>query len=1126
MKLNKITTISISIVICCLFSTISLFNQNNIFSEFSEEDKNINLKNIQHKPLLSDSFYENRTEYSKQLINDSTIEESYSSTPWSDTIEEDSNDDFNTSISSEFLNYQLIGDTDSFSLDETVINNTEYTNWTAVKNPDFPAFPEWPDNGEHYDYSNPYAQTADFSDSYGIDEHGVWTNHSWYESPKQTPSVNWVENFTTDVNMTEYEIIDVDISSTVNGSCIADGGAYSGNIEVEGDTNNEATQSVTYDYVYFYVNIADLSRNIEYTLADYKTSELGLSNATLDITDIEKQMEPVILDNLKFYLSQVLAVDGHNFSLILGIDIVCEDSRSSDIDVWNMLRIKNLNFSFTYVKKIEQASFAAWEQDGYKINETSYEMNEIELISANLNFNYVYDDHWVKDSPNSEFRVVINNITHTETIKLSNGTIVPQEVLGGKGFDVLDYIDPDEPVEVQIICYIADNFNLDSNLTISIDNITLDVTYAVIEKLDAVDTTLTTQGDLTREIEWNSTFEVYVNYTELNTMTGIETANLSVSWLLENETVQIDEINQGLYKITATTENCSSNAQYPLEIVASGEIPYDSASLLIQIQVIGRLTNLNISINDKDYTSSPVFETIIGEPLNISAFYISDDVNIENANTSLFGSILTSSMYTYSSEADHYEYQIDSWELGIGTHILTLIISKENFESQSLQIRITLLERETHLALSIEKQDLLINPIYNVQYNQNFNITVGYIDQLTATHITNAIIGISGPPSGSSLIDELPDGYLIRINTSKFSLGEHYLTVSAGLDKYQNKQYLITLNVDTRATYMNVSIKDSNVSLPSEIEYAITSNFTICAGFYDNATNSLITNPQFQVQGLSTELLNISLDSGILNIYFDTLSIGLGFYPITISAQYQNYTTIIQQLDLTIRQIQTEISSEYENNSYTILPGSDLDLIIYLEDLDFNESLSNSSVRYQWEFGTGVLEYVSDGYYHVMLNSIPEGIFPITITVFQGPNYQFEQFTVTVNSIVVDDNPYSQVVVYGLSALLGGVSVSFVAYQRYFKYPKVIRKLRKIKRMMKKGKPSKITFSTPTDIFKDSYHKIIQEQGVLNFTPGSSKAKELINPLRQKVQNIKQKQNMTPSDTTRISQLREKRKNE
>lgn len=178
-------------------------------------------------------------------------------------------------------------------------------------------------------------------------------------------------------------------------------------------------------------------------------------------------------DVLKFSLSQVLKHDNHNFTITLGIDVDCEDNYPGyELDVWYSLLIKSCNLTFTYKKIIDQGTLVSWNQIGNSINGTSVKVTE-----ANLKFEYKVDQLWPTSlSPNSEIRILINDRQHTETIKLSNAITSFQDAKEN-GFDLSSITNPYENVTLSIQVYLADGFLLTNNITVSITNVYLTISY-------------------------------------------------------------------------------------------------------------------------------------------------------------------------------------------------------------------------------------------------------------------------------------------------------------------------------------------------------------------------------------------------------------------------------------------------------------------------------------------------------------------------------------------------------------------------------------------------------------------------------------------------------------------------
>ena len=189
-------------------------------------------------------------------------------------------------------------------------------------------------------------------------------------------------------------------------------------------------------------------------------------------------MTPIDEEDIIFFLDRVLGHDNRNFTFTLGIDIYCEDNYPDlEIDTWYSLRIKSCNFSFDYERIIDKFTSISWNQDCDKISDLS--PYTVLVDNAILNFNYKIDKDWpINSSPNSELRMIVNNNRLPEVIKLDSATTSYQPAKLG-GFDVTNLITDD--VNVSFELYIADDFKWDDNITISIDDASLIISYTIIE---------------------------------------------------------------------------------------------------------------------------------------------------------------------------------------------------------------------------------------------------------------------------------------------------------------------------------------------------------------------------------------------------------------------------------------------------------------------------------------------------------------------------------------------------------------------------------------------------------------------------------------------------------------------
>ncbi|MFO7796796.1 MAG: hypothetical protein R6W84_11635, partial [Promethearchaeia archaeon] len=90
---------------------------------------------------------------------------------------------------------------------------------------------------------------------------------------------------------------------------------------------------------------------------------------------------------------------------------------------------------------------------------------------------YKINDTWPElASPSSEIRVLINGNPHTETIRLSSAT---DEFQSNKpdGYDVTDLLLKDTNINISIQLYLADSFELNRAIKISIDDVYLEISY-------------------------------------------------------------------------------------------------------------------------------------------------------------------------------------------------------------------------------------------------------------------------------------------------------------------------------------------------------------------------------------------------------------------------------------------------------------------------------------------------------------------------------------------------------------------------------------------------------------------------------------------------------------------------
>jgi hypothetical protein len=396
-------------------------------------------------------------EYNDLLwVNNPTFETPIEPTWFSTSLGDPS--DILASTSLNQANFEIIGDADE---QQVLLNSATFSNWEAFNKTELAIVPQRA--------SVPY---------YGVTADGAWCSHWWNENevggqPKNTPRMHWKTNVSLPVDMSDYIITSVNFDAVINAS-------VDSNIDTPGDTlarpGVNINQFQIYDYAQFYVEVStlDIDDLNTYRIAFNQTVLLG--NEALSIHDIEGYIgvfeEQAIIDALTNVL---LADPGHdNFTVILGIYMYCEDNNSgTDWDYWDDMRFKTLNLTFNYVKKIDQFTTISWNQELDDISGTN-----VQITDANLKFKFKINQNWTYASQNSQIRIFINDRKFEQTISLIDYIYSPvfQEAKA-EGYDISSKILPYEEFNLTIQVFLAENFGLENNITISITDVFLYISY-------------------------------------------------------------------------------------------------------------------------------------------------------------------------------------------------------------------------------------------------------------------------------------------------------------------------------------------------------------------------------------------------------------------------------------------------------------------------------------------------------------------------------------------------------------------------------------------------------------------------------------------------------------------------
>ncbi len=487
------------------------------------------------------------------------------------------------------------------------------------------------------------------------------------------------------------------------------------------------------------------------------------------------------------------------------------------------------------------------------------------------------------------------------------------------------------------------------------DSVSVNITVDV-----KIKTTLTALEYPSVEANWNNSFEINLNYSELTLENGINSSDIDVVW---GESYLVQDIGNGGYTITCNNSNTISNQIYTLEINAEA-YGYEKSTIIIDIKIVARNTYLEVFMNGNNVTSSGEGQAEISKELNISIYYFDQVTQQELTGANITVNDIDESFYNVSNIDSTYEILMDTNKLGSGIHFLYITLEKENYSPITQQLKVSINSISTYFEIIIDGNDVTLSKKAEAPITKIMNITVSYFDNESLQEIQHADVELIG----------VDDTYYTVFNSS-----------------------------------------------------------------------------------LSYQIL------------LDTEKLGLGVHFVPLLLEKDNYSPISQVIEIRVNQIQTQISTTYENRTYTILPGENFDLQIFIEDIDFHENISDCEVTYTWKFDSGALNETSSGFYSITFEDVAEGIYTIYISVNKGPYYKFNSFEVTL--IVVDPNEAGlpTYLFYIMGVLMVGLIGMFIAYQQYFKYPKTVREIRSLRKNLQKGKDVDLSVKTSQDLFVEDY---------------------------------------------------------
>ena len=757
-------------------------------------------------------------------------------TEWYNQSEGDISD-VNASLSNGYGNLELLGDMGTFSSSTYESYPNETGTWMAFNN----------------SHSYPIKDPGDRDlQSYGIDQNGWWCSHEWDQNSglavDQNPSINWKKNYTINVDLADFKITTASIDAIINGTVKAI--TYgAGGVECPGDDIPQ--EYAVYDFARFYIQIANIEGTHKFELAYNKTRTLG-DDDNADVFDLD-YMNNVHLTTygeniLIAYLTAIFENTAYDmFTIILGIDIYCEDNVQVDNDKFNELRFNNFSLNFTYVKKMDRYAAISWDQDGNRVPPGA----NVQVDYATLEFGVKINKKFTADSPNSEVRALINGNKFVETIKLDKLNVTADNIT----LDVTPLIQKGINITTSIQVMLLDNFVLNESIIISIDNISLMIKYSIVSGLTLTDYVLKL-NDINKtlskliEIEWGEIVNITVMYREDITKNFVDNATVQISGAIPTANLT-ENLSLEHYNFTMDTSTLSIGEN--LFTIFASKIGFVDQEFIVNIKVLKRSIDMNIFLNGVNKTSEKSIFLKAGDPLNITLTLKDSITNnfVDNADVKIYNGEYWNKTLNETISLQHYNTSVNTTkELTPGITFLTLLISKANYNPIGDSITISISVRASNYSLELDGEDKTSYPTIAKNINKTIDIRFYYRDDLDKTHIGGANVTLTIVSVEYDLEENETGGYYnISINTLDLNQGINFATVFAQHPQYTPQALLITIDIIQKETEFKLFINGTEKTGDPYYTVIVGDYLNITITYLDNETKAHIINASVQLFG-------------------------------------------------------------------------------------------------------------------------------------------------------------------------------------------------------------------------------------------------------------------------------------
>lgn len=426
-----------------------------------------------------------------------------------------------------------------------------------------------------------------------------------------------------------------------------------------------------------------------------------------------------------------------------------------------------------------------------------------------------------------------------------------------------------------------------------------------ILQLDDVDKS----GERSDTISLGDSLNIKFSYYDVLNTSTIEQADVTIQHT-EIGQLSLDFIG-GLYQIDLDSNAMSVGIK---QITLTASKPNcDTITIEILITIEKAESQYGIYLNGFDRTSSPSIDAEITDNIALGFdYYASGHGDIISADVTLSGIGASDITMTYS--AGMFQYSVDTEELGIGVHVLTITSESENWTDQIHTVTIKVYAQYTGLSVYSNDTDITLTQSEEVYIGEILNISIDYYDFYDDISIPGASVNISNSILGEIELSEISGIYQMELNSSDLGLGIHFLTISCSKLNYQFNTSVITLNVRQRP---------SGVSFDDDSEVATFepgSNFILSIKLIDQNTGKPILGAEVNYSSsFGSGSLSDPDNNGVYTV--DITGLPEGSYIVYISVDAGDDFSF-QEQQLTVNIVETDQGGGIPRHILYILIGT------------------------------------------------------------------------------------------------------------------------------------------------------------------------------------------------------------